>query len=44
MGEDVQIGKEWHVVKRGWSDIAQQLSGIMVLEMAEKLEKERGCR
>lgn len=43
MDEDGLIGKEWHLVNRGEIDLAQHLSGIMVLEMAEKLEKERSC-
>lgn len=39
--EDGLIGKEWGFVNREEIDLAQHLSGLMVLEMAAKLEKEK---
>ena len=39
MDEDGLIGKEWHLVNRGEIDLAQHLSGIMVLEWQKNLKR-----
>ena len=40
MREDGLVGGDWRSVSAGEIDLAQHLSGVMVLEMAAKLVKE----